>query len=459
MSEPGRDGVGMSEVHFTRSGDGWIGYRVLDGPDDHTILFLPTVASNVDIMWELPAWCRFWERVSRFAKVIFFDRRGTGVSDGIGDRIAPTLEDWADDALAVMAEVDVEQVSLVAQGLGVAPAVLFAAGRPDCVRSMVLVQGFARLTDAPGYEIGVPESAWVPKRVVDSVERSWGEGSSFFEVHPHLADDPEVRHWIARLERATLGRAAAARAYREWLSVDVRAAVPSVQVPTLVMQATNRFSPVGAGRWLAANLPLGELFEGPFRGSDWWYLDEPDLAVAELERFLTGAVSPSILEDRLLATVLFTDIVDSTATASRMGDQAWHRLLDEHDRIAERVVLSGRGRIVKTTGDGVLATFDAPGRAVRCAVALLESLDAVGLTSRAGLHTGEIELRGVDVAGVAVHLAARIAGIAQGNEVLVSRTIPDLVVGSGIEFVDRGLHELKGIPGQWQILGAKGRTA
>ena len=445
----------MSDVRFIQSGNGWIGYRLLGDSRGRTVLFLPTVASNVDVAWELPAWRHFWEKVASFANVVFFDRRGTGVSDGIPGRITPTLEDWGDDALAVMAELGVETVSLIAQGLGVAPAILFAAGHPERVDTMVLLQGFARLTNAPDYDIGVPESASLPTRIEASVARSWGEGSSFFEVHPHLVEDAELRAWISRLERGTLGRQAATRAYREWLRLDVRAAVPSVRAPTLVMQATNRMSPVGAGRWLAANLPNAELFEGAFQGSDWWYLDQPDLVAVEIERLVTGTVSERMADDRFLATVLFTDIVESTARASAIGDRSWHRLLDQHDRVAERIVAAGRGRVVKTTGDGVLAIFDAPGRGVECAVELVRSLDAIGLTSRAGLHTGEVEARGEDIVGVAVHLAARIAAVAAGNEVLVSRTIPDLVAGSGLRFSDRGCHDLKGISGQWQLLAVQ----
>lgn len=378
-----------------------------------------------------------------------FDKIKAGVSRR---RIAPTLDDWADDALAVMSAVGVDRVTLVAQALGVAPAILFAAGRPDRVGSMVLIQGFARLTNAPGYDIGVPDSASLPQRIVASVEKSWGEGASFFEVHPHLIDDPVLREWIPRLERASLGRAAAARAYRTWLSIDVRDVVASVQAPTLVMQTINRLSPVGAGRWLAENLQHAELFERAFPSLDWWILEGQDEAVAELERFLTGTVSHPTIDERLLATVLFTDIIDSTRIASRVGDREWHRRLDDHDRIASTLIQFQRGRVVKSTGDGVMAVFDAPSRGVECAVELLKALNSAGLTSRAGLHTGEVEVRGEDVSGIAVHLAARITALAQANEVLVSRTIPDLVAGSGTEFDDRGTHELKGVPGNWQLM-------
>lgn len=258
-----------------------------------TFLYLPTLASNVDVGTEvaLPAFRAFFERMSAFSSVVLFDRRGTGVSDGVPGRIAPTLEDWADDALAVLDALDLERVSLLAHGLGVAPALLFAAAHPSRVQSVVLIQGFARLTSAAGYEISVPAS--LADRLVANVADSWGEGSSFFWANPGLRHDTETREVIARAERGTFGRAAATRAYAAWLSIDVRHVVPSVEVPVLVIQGTGSRSPTAAGRWLAKTLPNAQLLEHPGENLDWWVLDACDVAIAAIEEFVTGAVSAS----------------------------------------------------------------------------------------------------------------------------------------------------------------------
>jgi class 3 adenylate cyclase/pimeloyl-ACP methyl ester carboxylesterase len=436
-------------VAFTRVGDEWVGYRVFGDISERALLYLPTAAGgNLDIQFEYPPVQRFFEQVTEFAGVVVFDRRGTGVSDSIPRRVAPTLEDWADDALAVLAAVGVPRVVLFAHAMGVPPALLFAASHPDRVGAIVTVNGFARMTSAPDYEVGVPESA--ADRFVASVAEAWGEGSAYFMVNPTVAADERTREWIARSERNTFGRSAAVRAWKAWLATDARHVVPTVRARTLVMQGTGAFSPVAAGRWLAANLPNAQLFEYENENFDWWYLEGSDAALGALAEFLTGTHADRSPE-RLLATVLLTDIVDSTALAAKVGDSRWRQLLDQHDRIAEEVVHRHQGRVVKQTGDGILATFDGPARGVQCARELRDTLAACGIGIRAGLHTGEIEVRGDDVSGIAVHIASRVASVAGPGEVLVSRTVPDLVFGSGLSFEPRGPHDLKGVPGAWDL--------
>lgn len=447
-------GVTNGDAAFTKVGNEWVGYRVLGEVRERAVLYLPTAAgSNVDVMLEYPPVRRFFERITEFAGVITFDRRGTGVSDHIPGRVAPTLEDWADDALAVLTAAGVRRVALFAHAMGVPPALLFAAAHPDRVESIVTVNGFARMTSTAGYDIGVPAS--VADRFVSSVAESWGEGSAYFMVNPTVTDDA-AREWVARSERNTFGRAAAVRAWTAWLATDARHVVPAVRARALVMQGTNALCPVAAGRWLVTNLRHAVLFEHENENFDWWYLEGREAALRAFEEFVTGT-HVERPPDRLLATVLFTDIVDSTRLAAELGDGRWRQILDHHDRIARELIATFRGRLVKQTGDGILATFDGPARGVDCARRLRDALLEAGISIRSGIHTGEIEIRDDDVSGVAVHIASRIAGLAQTQEILVSRTVPDLVVGSGLSFRSRGSHDLKGLPGAWELYAVEDR--
>jgi class 3 adenylate cyclase len=443
----------VGPVRFTRVGDEWVGYRVLSGPSDRAILYLPTLATNIDFVLGTSGHQTFLERLSEFATLVFFDRRGTGVSDGVADVIAPTLEDWADDALAVLDALNLRRVSLLAHGLGVAPALSFAAGYPQRVESLMLVQGFARLTSCDGYDIGVPASSTLIDRMVERVAQSWGEGSAFFEVHPELRGDSEYEDFLPRVERATFGRAAAARAYRAWLTVDVRDVVPLVQAPTLILQGTDARSPVGAGRWLAQTLPDAQLVEYDNEHFDWWNMEGREVALDAIEEFITGSRSEHPPE-RALATVLFVDMVASTERAVNLGDSAWRDLLDRYRTIIRERLRTFRGQEINTRGDDFLATFDGPARAIRCAVAITAAAAELGVAVRAGLHTGEVEMMNADIGGIAVHIGARVAALAQPGEVLVSRTVVDLVAGSKITFTDRAEHELKGVPGTWRLFQA-----
>ena len=438
-------------VRFTAVGDEWVGYRVLPGSDERTILYLPTLISTVDLATEMAPMESFLDDLSRFATAGLFDRRGTGVSDGVRDAVVPTLEDWADDAIAVLDAVGVERVTVLAYALGVAPALSFAAAFPSRVESLILVQGFARLMDGEGYDVGVPDLGGIDL-VVNDIAKRWGEGSTFFLFHPEFRDDSDLVEHVARVERASFGRAAAARAHRVWLSVDVRDVIPAIEVPTLIMQGTALGSPVRQGRWLAGHLRDARLVEYDNEHFDWWLYDGREVALDAIEEFVTGA--PARRPDRVLATVLFTDIVASTQHATDLGDRRWRDLLDRHRTTVRDRLQAYRGREINTRGDDVLATFDGPARAMRCAFAIDEAASALGLKVRSGIHTGEVEVMGDDIAGIAVHIGARIADLADTGEVLVSRTVVDLVAGSGISFASRGEHQLKGVTDTWQLFSA-----
>ena len=438
----------IGPVSFVELDGAWVGYRTIGELGPRPFLFVPTAAGmNIDSVLEYEPLRRFFVDIAELGGVVLFDRRGTGVSDDVPGRIAPALEDWAEDALAVLGAVDAERVVLLGHGMGTPSALLFAAGHPNRVHSLVTLNGFARYTRVAGYDCG--RSPEIIDRIVAVVADGWGEGSVYFQANPDLSRDPELHNWVARSERNTFGRAAAIRAWSTWLALDVRDVVPSVQAPALVMYGVNDRH-ASMSRWLGENLPNAEVFEFDNETFDWWYLEGRRTARDIITSFVHESGSTRPVE-RTLATVLFTDIVDSTRQATALGDERWRTLLDRHDRISHAVIAEHRGRFVKQTGDGVLATFDGPARAVECARALATSLDGAGIPVRTGLHCGEVELRGDDVAGVAVHIAARVAAAASASEVLVSRTIPDLVVGSKLRFDRRGTHQLKGVDGDWEL--------
>jgi class 3 adenylate cyclase len=359
----------------------------------------------------------------------------------------PTVEEWIDDVRAVMNTVGSDRAAVIGFSLSAYTAIPFAASEPERVRALVLVNGWARLARASDYPIGYPPQAQA--KVLAGVD-SWGSGVGVEVLAPSRADEPAFREWYARAMRLTqspsMAKANAARDFQ----VDVRAILPLVRVPTLVLHTVaNRYVRVAHGRYLAEHIPGARYVELPGDGSILPALD-PDSFVEEVEEFLTG-VRSSPATDRVLATVLFTDIVGSTEQATRLGDQRWRALLDDHDALVRRQLERFSGRLVKTTGDGLLATFDGPARGIRCACAIRDGLKRLGIDIRVGLHTGEVELRGDDVGGVAVHIAARVQALAEPDEVLVSRTVTDLVAGSGVEFTDRGEHDLKGVPGTWKL--------
>ena len=433
------------ETRYARSGDVNIAYQVVGrGPLD--LVLVPGWVSNLDVFWEEPSLARLLARLASFSRLILFDKRGTGLSDRVGD--LPSLEVRMDDVRAVMDAVGSERAALFGYSEGGAMCILFAATYPERAAAVIMGGSFARRTVAPDYPWG--PTAEEHLAFADQIEREWG-GPVGIEVRsPSLVHDERYRRWWARWLRASASPAAAAALVRMNMEIDIRHVLPAVRVPTLLLHSVNdRTIPVGASRYMAAQIPGAKLVE--LQGIDHvpWGCDAEQIA-DEIEEFLTGA-RRGAEPDRVLATVLFTDIVDASERATRLGDRRWHDLLDSHHALIRRELGRFRGREIDTAGDGFLATFDGPARAVRCACAVSEAVRALGLEIRAGLHTGECELMGDKLGGIAVHIGARVAAQAGGGEVLVSSTVRDLVAGSGLAFEDRGLQRLKGIPGEWRL--------
>jgi class 3 adenylate cyclase len=440
-----------ARIHYAHSGEAAIAYQVHgDGP--LTVLTAPGFVSHLEVLPELPAMASALERLVGFARVIVFDKREQGLSDRVGR--PPTIEEMVDDMRAVMDATDTERAALFGVSEGATMALMFAATYPERCTHLAIWGGYARLAKAPDYPEGVPNGAldaWG-----ETIRREWGGPAAIEIFAPSRAGDPEVEDWWARLLRRGTSPNSALALMQLYLELDVRHALPLISAPTLILhRAGDRAVPIRQGRYLADHIEGARFVEIPGRDHLLW-TEEPELILDEIEQFLTGTRREP-LSERALATVMFTDIVDSTAHAARLGDRRWRQLLDRHDALARGEVERQRGRVVKMTGDGLLATFDGPGRAIECASRLVDGAPSLGLQLRAGLHTGECELRGEDVGGMAVHIGARVAGRAAADEVLVSSTVRDLVVGSGIEFSDRGEAELRGVPGAWRLYAVAGR--
>jgi len=426
-----------------------VAYQVF-GEGDLDLVLVTGFVTHIELIWEHEPAARLLQSLGSFARVIQFDRRGAGLSDPVAT--APTLEERMDDVRAVMDAAGSERAALVGVSEGVPMSIMFAATYPERVQSMVLIGGMARSTYADDYPWPLPVEALM-ESAGEFVLPYWGQGTMVEVVAPSQAEDPDARAWFARIERATASPGMLASLAQMFLDIDVRDVVPTVHVPTLVLHRRHdRLVNVRNGRWLAEHLPDARLVELP--GSDHSLLyEEPESALGEVQEFLTGTRSTPT-PDRMLATVLFTDIVDSTKTATELGDSRWREVLEGHQRAVRDALTRFDGREVKSTGDGFLATFDGPARGIHCARAILDSSDPLGIRVRAGLHTGECEVMGDDIGGIAVHIAARVSAYAGAGEVLVSRTVKDLVAGSGIVFTDRGTHELKGVPDVWQLYAA-----
>ncbi len=437
----------IPETQYARLGDLHLAYQVLgEGPLD--ILLLDQWFSHMDAQWDVPQLAEFRERLASFGRLIMYDKRGSGLSDPIPTSALPTIEEWMDDVPAILDAVGCDQAAVITNIGGGIMATTFAAAHPERVSSLVLVDCFARFTSAPDFPIGAP--AEEVARTLEEADGAMGSGLMIDLFAPSLANDVRLRRAWARYERQAASPGSTIATVRLIYESDVREVLPNIRVPTLVIhRAEARGFRVEHGRYLADHIPGAKYVELPGIDSLIWAGDA-DAILAEIQDFLTG-VRPAPTPHRILATVLFTDIVGSTALAAAMGDGRWQRLLDEHYRLARREVDRFGGREVKTVGDGILATFDGPARAIHCAAAIRDGVGELGLQIRAGLHTGEIELTSDDIAGLAVHIGARISALAAASEVLVSSTVKDLVAGSGLEFDDRGSHELKGVPGEWRI--------
>ncbi|MCI0635363.1 MAG: adenylate/guanylate cyclase domain-containing protein [Actinobacteria bacterium] len=435
------------ETRYTKSGDVHIAYQVLGG-GRLDLVFLAEFWNSIEAMWEQPDFARFLERLGSFARVICLDQRGTGSSDPVSLSELPTLEVWADDVIAVMDAAGSSKAAVLGSGGGGGVGMSFAATFPERVHALVLLNTTARYTQAPDYPWGT--SPEFEARIEKELEFGWGRGVLLETVGPNRAGDAAFRNWWARYQRlgSSPGTVLAMRHMLQQL--DVRHVLSSIRVPTLVIhRRDNRLVPVTHGRFLAEHIPSARYAE--VDGDDYFpFIGNADLILDEIEEFLTGERRP-LEHDRVLATVLFTDIAGSTELAARLGDLRWRELIDRHHAAVRAELERHRGREVDTAGDGFLATFDGPARAIRCAVAIREALRPLDIEIRAGLHTGELELAGSDVRGIAVHIGSRVAGEAGPGEVVVSSTVRDLAAGSGIRFEDRGPHPLKGVPDEWRL--------
>lgn len=432
---------------YARLGEQRIYYMTIgEGPPD--IVINSGSWGSVDTEWEDPGIRLFYRKAAESGRIILFDRRGSGASDPVSLQALPPWESFVEEVECVMDTVGSETAVILGSGDGGPTSMLFAANKPERVDSLLLYCTYARQLAADDYPIGYEHDTAMAN--VEEMEKLWGVPGGAVYWLPSRADDTEFLTWHAKVQRSVASPGAAAVYSRQALEQDVRAILPTIRVPTLVVHpAHSEAIPVEFGRFIADNIEGAEFIE--IDGTDVApYWEHPDRMLSILLGFLTGTESEPD-SDRRLATVMFTDIVDSTQKAEQLGDRSWSALLDVHDSTTRRLVDRNRGLVVKSTGDGVLATFDGPGRAIQCAGALSQELSRIEISLRTGIHMGEIETRDSDVGGVAVHLASRVMSAAAPGEILVSRTVKDLVIGSGIVFSDRGAHHLKGIEGEWQL--------
>jgi len=440
------------ETKYARLGPDRLAYQVLgQGPPD--LVFTMGAFSDVDIVWEDPQVALFLRRLASFSRLLRFDRRGTGASDPMPAHPLPPWEAYTQELVAVMDAAGSQRVALLAAGPQAGPMALFFAGtKPERTSALILADATARYLVDDDYPIGVAPAA--VEAMIARAQELWGTEAFAGTYTPGRAGDQRFLRWSARLQRAIASPKVVRASLRALLEVDVRALLPLIHAPTLVLHHQDyEFLSVAHSRYLAEHLPEARLVELPGNLPLFW--DQSDRVLNVVEEFLIGA-RRSVAPTRVLATVLFTDIVESTQRAAKVGDRRWRELLDVHDELAGRLVERWGGRLVKSTGDGVLATFDGPGRAIGCAAALGEELGKIGIQIRAGLHIGEVELRGDDVGGIAVHIAARVMATAAPGEIVVSRTVSDLVAGSDVVLQDRGSRQLKGVEGDWQLFAVAG---
>jgi pimeloyl-ACP methyl ester carboxylesterase len=439
------------EVQYARNGSIALAYQILgDGPID--VVFQPGFIGNLDMMWEFPPYARFLRRLASFSRLIVADRRGSGLSDRFSPEDLPPLEVLMDDLLVVLDEVGSERASLFGFSDAGCLCAVFAATYPERTNALALYDTAASGAVTDGVPWQWSEETW--SSYMDEMAAGWGTLAYAQKVvpwfNPSLAGDDRAARWWARFMRQAASPNSAVAIERMWHQIDVRPVLPTIQVPTLVLhRVEDVIEDVEAGRDMARRITGARFVELPGGDNAPWAGDQ-DQVLDEIEEFFTG-VRRSASADRVLATVLFTDIVGSTERAAALGDTAWNELLEEHHSVVRRQLGAFRGDEVDTTGDGFLATFDGPARAVECGRAITSSVRELGIAVRAGVHTGEIERAGDQVRGIAVHIGARVMSLASASEVLVSQTVKDLVVGSGLVFEDAGEHELKGVPDRWRL--------
>lgn len=435
----------IPETRYAHSGTVSIAYQVI-GEGSLDLVLVPGWVSNIDIFWEEPGLARFLRRLAAFSRLILFDKRGTGLSDRV--TATPTLEERMDDVRAVMEAVGSERAALVGYSEGGPMCALFAATYPERTSAIVLIGSYARRTRAEDYPHG-PTEAQI-RTFIDSIEDAWGTPFALEARAPSMLHDERFRQWWARLLRTSAGPAAAAALTRANMEIDIRDILPSIRVPTLILHAVgDRTLEIGHGRYLASRIPGAQLIEID-SGDHLPWLEGSDAILKNIEEFLTGASAPEDV-DRILCTIMFTDIVGSTQRAAANGDRQWRDLLETHNALVRREVAAFKGREVNTTGDGFLVVFDGPARAIRCAEAVREAVRQIGLELHIGLHCGECERQGDDLSGLALNIASRISALAPPGTILVSRTVRDLVAGSGLRFSDFGSHLLEGVPDAWQV--------
>jgi len=435
-------------TRYAKSGEYSIAYQIVgDSPLD--LVYVPGFVSHVEAVWEDPDYARFLDRLASFSRLIIFDKRGTGLSDRVPVKLLPTLEERMDDVRAVMDAAGSERAALFGVSEGGPMSMLFATTYPERVAALALYGTYAKRVRAADYP-------WAPtleehQDRLDVVERDWGGPVDLEAWAPSNVNDERFKRWWAQYLRLGASPAAARAVLEMTLEIDVRDILPAIRVPTLVMHRTgDRRIDVGGSRYLAERIPNAHFVE--LDGVDHLiWVGDYEAVAEEIGEFLTGtrqAAEPS----RVLATVLFTDMVESTSRAVALGDARWRALISDHDRLVRAQLARFRGREIDRRGDGFLAIFDGPARAIRCALSIIERVHELGIQVRAGLHTGELDIIESGVAGIAVHTGARVMSLAGADEVLITSTVRDLVAGSGLSFSDRGIHELKGVPGSWRIL-------
>jgi class 3 adenylate cyclase len=436
-------------VHYADSGGLQISYQVIgDGPLDIVIAF--EWGSNIDLAWDNPRIDRFLRRFAEYGRLIHFDMRGVGLSDPVES--LPPLEEWVDDLQAVLSAVGSERAALVGHGHAAQLCMLFAATHPQQTLALVMMNGYARLRRAPDYPWGYPPAA--EEMVIAAIRDAWGTGRPLTTINPSMGEGPRGAEWVARLERASGSPRRAARKQRLVFEIDVRDVLTAITVPTLVIHTKhNAFAHPDHAQYLLDNIAGSRCVELPGRDHTPYMSEDADDLMDAVEEFLTGTKGAPAT-DRSLMTVAFTDIVGSTEIAADLGDRRWRNLLEIHESVARQEIEGARGRLIKLTGDGLMATFDGPARAVQCVRSIGGQLEPLGLPIRSGVHTGEVELMDDDIGGIAVHIAARIAALAGAGEVLTSSTVRDLVAGSGLLFEDRGEKSLKGVPEPWRVFAA-----
>jgi class 3 adenylate cyclase len=432
----------FSETRYALNGDLRVAYRA-SPPCARDIVFVPNWFTCCEHLPELPSIQGWAEAMTSLGRLIFFDQPGTGASDPVTPGALSTLEQWADSITAVLDDLGSREAVLLASAGAFAPAALFAATHPSRITALVVLEGSANpvMERTDGID---------SEEFLAGMAAGWGTGEHEHTINPDMPWNEEIRATWARHDRLAASPATFARLVPLVVEVDVRALLPTVRVPTLVVHhADDPLLPPEWGKYVADHISGAKYVELP--GRNIYHFVEPwRESFQEIAEFLTGQ-QPDVADDRVLATVLFTDIVDSTRRAAEMGDRDWHALLDAHDAIVRVQLNRFRGREVNTSGDGFLAMFDGPQRAIRCAMAIRDAVRSLGIEVRAGLHTGECEVRGDDIGGIGVHIGARVSALAGPNDVLVSSTLRDLVIGSGLEFEERGAHELKGVPGEWHL--------